>query len=68
MNLRRLGACIPGAWSRARIFVGLALIWSASSSWAFGRGVPEIDPGSASSALTLLVGGALLLKPRWWRK
>src|SRR5437879_5425811 len=64
----KLGAYIPSAWSKTRNLLGLALVWSASSSWAFARGVPEIDPGSAASALTLLVGGALLLKPRWWRK
>jgi len=59
---------VSGAGEKARILIGLALVWSASSSWAFARGVPEIDPGSATSALTLLVGGLLLLKPRWWRK
>jgi hypothetical protein len=51
-----------------RMLAGLALIWSASSSFAFGRGAPEIDPGSATSALTLLAGGVLLIKSRWWRK
>jgi hypothetical protein len=56
------------AFSCTRNLLGFALVWSATGSWAFGRGVPEIDPGSAASALTLLVGGALLLKPRWWRK
>jgi len=51
-----------------RVLAGLALIWSATSSFAFARAVPEIDPGSATSALTLLAGGVLLIKSRWWRK
>jgi hypothetical protein len=50
------------------VLAGLALIWSATSSFAFARAVPEIDPGSATSALTLLAGGVLLIKSRWWRK
>jgi hypothetical protein len=44
--------------------LGMALVWSGSSSFAFARAVPEIDPGSATSALTLLAGGVLLLKSR----
>jgi hypothetical protein len=31
-------------------------------------GVPEIDPGSMMSALTLLIGGALMLTDRFRRK
>ena len=54
--------------SSTRVLAGLALIWSATSSFAFARAVPEIDPGSATSALTLLAGGVLLIKSRWWRK
>ena len=48
--------------------LGLGLIWSATTSVALARSVPEIDPGSATSALTLLAGGILLLKSRLWRK
>ena len=29
-----------------------------------GTGVPELDPGAASAALSLLVGGALVLSGR----
>jgi hypothetical protein len=32
-----------------------------------GSGAPEIDPGSAFSALTLMVGGLLLLADRFRR-
>ena len=44
--------------------LGLALVWSASGSFALARAVPEIDPGSATSAVTLLAGSVLLLKSR----
>jgi hypothetical protein len=47
---------------------GVGLIWSATQGVAFGRGVPEIDPGSATSALTLLVGSMLVFAPRFRRK
>jgi hypothetical protein len=30
--------------------------------------VPEIDPGSAMSAITLLAGGVLLLANKCWKK
>ena len=48
--------------------VGLLLVFVAFSSPAFGRGHPEIDPGSAPSALALLVGGMLLLADRFRRQ
>jgi hypothetical protein len=46
----------------------LALIWSASANWAMARAVPEIDPGSATSAFMLLAGSLLVLKARFSRK
>ena len=46
---------------------GYLLVFGACAGTASARPVPEIDPGSASSALGLLVGGALLLKDRLWR-
>jgi hypothetical protein len=62
-------ACLAaGAFQVTRIACGLTLVWSALGATAFARGTPEIDPGSASSALTLLIGGALLLKGRFVRK
>jgi hypothetical protein len=57
-------ACLPAT----RFLFGVALVWSAMSGSALARGTPEIDPGSATSALTLLAGGILLLKPRFGRK
>jgi hypothetical protein len=52
----------------ARTGVGLALVVMAiaGSAQATGGGpplpTPEIDPGSMGSALTLLLGGAMLLR------
>src|SRR5262249_20782592 len=50
----------------ARQTCGLALVMSAcaGTAAAFQPVVPEIDPGSASSALCLLAGGVLLLTQR----
>lgn len=50
--------------------LGLALVLSAMAPSAFAVAVaaPEIDAGSAASALTLLVGGAMLLKDRFLSK
>ena len=45
--------------------LGLLLFVSATGGVAYAqRLAPEIDAGSAGSALTLLVGGALLLKDK----
>jgi hypothetical protein len=48
------------------IVVGFLLVTDGLSSHAFAQvtAVPEIDPGSAASALTLLFGGLLLLAHR----
>jgi hypothetical protein len=66
--MARIACLAAGAFRVTRIACGLAMVWSAFGATAFARGTPEIDPGSASSALTLLVGGALLLKGRFGRK
>ena len=45
---------------------GSLLMLSALGGYAYARGVdaPEIDPGSLSSAITLFVGGVMLLTSR----
>jgi hypothetical protein len=45
---------------------GFVLVASALSSRAFGQanGAPEIHPGSATAALTLLIGALLLMAHR----
>jgi hypothetical protein len=50
---------------------GLALILAALATPALAfdpEPVPEIDPGSLGSALTLLIGGALILTNRLRRR
>lgn len=56
---------------------GLALVLAATTSVAFAQtastggttsGVPEIDPGSMASAVTLLCGGVLMLTDKIRRK
>lgn len=50
--------------SSARRGLGLALVIAALAGSAYATPplpAPEIDPGSISSALTLLMGGAFLL-------
>jgi hypothetical protein len=48
-----------------RLF-GLVLILTALSTTARATpATPEIDPGSAGSALTLLVGGLLIVRDRF---
>ncbi len=55
-------------WSAARQTLGFALMLAALSGIAYAQqshpDAPEIDAGSAASALTLLIGGAMLLKDR----
>jgi hypothetical protein len=49
--------------------VGMALVLTALAgvvhAGASPPSVPEIDPGSMASALTLLIGGAILLTGRY---
>jgi hypothetical protein len=49
-----------------RMTLGMALVLSAlaASAQAGPPGVPEIDPGSMGSALTLVIGGAMMLTGR----
>ncbi len=50
---------------------GFILVLSAMAGMARAfdpLAVPEIDPGTAGSALTLLTGGLLILKDRMRRK
>lgn len=54
---------------RFRLFSAVLLLVSAMSGVASARlDAPEVDPGSASSAVTLLVAGYLLLRGRARRK
>lgn len=51
--------------SYAWMTLGLALVMSALASSAHAVvDVPEIDPGSMGSALTLVIGGAMMLTSR----
>ena len=48
--------------------LGLLLMLSGMSSVAFASAVPEIDPASATSALALLAGAALLARDKFRRQ
>ena len=51
----------------ARRILGYSLVLSGMASAAYAitpPHMPEMDAGSAASALTLLIGGAMLLKDR----
>jgi hypothetical protein len=50
-----------------RITAGFLLVFAACPGTALARLAPEIDPGTASSALGLLAGGFLLLTDRFRR-
>jgi hypothetical protein len=61
------------ACRRARSACGLLLMVAALGAPALANEgdegvVPEIDPGSMAGALTLLVGGTLMLTDRFRRK
>ena len=48
-----------------RRIIGMALITAATAVIAFAQvQAPEIDPGSAASALALLAGAALIIRGR----
>jgi hypothetical protein len=48
-----------------RRIIGMALIMAATAAIVLAApGVPEIDPGSATGALALLAGAALLIRGR----
>jgi hypothetical protein len=44
--------------------LGIALMFVAVASFANANVVPEIDPGSAGSALALLTGALLVIRAR----
>ena len=44
--------------------LGFALLLIGSAVSAFATAVPEIDAGSAASAITLLAGAALVIRGR----
>ena len=46
-------------------FLGLALVFTGTASTAIAFDTPEINPGSATSAIALLTGGVLLLADRF---
>ncbi len=66
MSTRFVSALVLGSWKAA----GLALMIAALNATAFaGAGpppcvVPEIDPSSVLSAVTLLTGGFMLMTDR----
>lgn len=47
-----------------RRIIGMALIVAATAAVALAFAGPEIDPGSATSALALLAGAALIIRGR----
>jgi hypothetical protein len=58
-NLSRMG--------RGLLFI-LVLATPALAGWVRPSPAPELDPGSMASAVTLLVGGLLILRDRRRRK
>jgi hypothetical protein len=68
MGVNWLTRLASPSFRMTRKTAGFLLVFAAFSGTAAARGVPEIDPGTASSALTLLVGGLLLLTDRFRRK
>ena len=67
--MNAIGSLVSRAANAANCVFGLALLLSALASTAHALPVvaPEVDPGSAASAVTLAVGGLLLLKGRMRR-
>jgi hypothetical protein len=68
MNVKRLARLVSSMLPWAQSAAGFALVFTAVAGTAAARGNPEIDPGSAASALALLSGGAMLLTSRLRRK
>jgi hypothetical protein len=71
MLMQSLAKVMSHAFKFSRKTVGLLLVFAACSGTAYGRGsakVPEIDPGTASSAVSLLVAGVLMITDRVRRK
>jgi len=69
MDSRTLGTVVLRSLSVARKLCGLALVFAAFSGTAQAfEPVPEMDAGTMGSALTLFIGGVLLLKSRYRRQ
>jgi hypothetical protein len=71
MQLVRPIRWLGGSLRVVQLGLGLALVMAAVASPAFAWGpppAPEIDPGSAASAVALLAGGLLILTDRLRRK
>ena len=52
----------------ALVFAAACLMFTLALSGVALAAVPELDPGTASSGIALLVGGALLLIERYRRR
>ena len=57
-------SCVRGARRACGAGLFVAALAGVARANGGGGGVPEIDAGSASSALTLLTGGVLLITDR----
>jgi len=70
MRVNWLRSVAAHAIATTKTWVGVLFVVGALTSVAYGRvtETPEIDPGAATSALTLLIGGALVLTDRVRRK
>lgn len=70
MLSNRLSQVVVGSLKVGQKLLGLGLVLAACAGAAQAgfTDVPEIDPGSMASALTLLVGGTLMLTDKLRRK
>jgi hypothetical protein len=73
MQTRQRDGPATGSFRIVRKACGLALVLAAlggiaSAGDEVAEATPEIDPGSMGSALTLLIGGVLMIKDRCLRK
>ena len=65
MQTQWLGKTMSALLTVARKSVGVMLVMTAFSGVALAVDLaPEMDPGSLTGALTLLIGGALMLRDR----
>jgi hypothetical protein len=62
--VKSVAPCLATASAVALVLAALASQALAGGAPPPGGGVPEVDPGSLSSALTLLAGGVLVLRAR----
>ena len=60
---------MPNCLAQSPLVVGGLLVVTGIGGTAFAFDMaPEIDPGSITSAMTLLAGSALLITGRRWQK